>query len=79
MPVGNLSDLFQYHLELAYDGEQRLAKELPKLVSAGSSAHLRNALEGYVEQSKVTSNGWIRFSRASKRSHSRRRIMPFGT
>jgi ferritin-like metal-binding protein YciE len=53
MLAENLSDLFQRHLELAYDGEQQMAKELPKMIAAGSSAHFRDALEQSLEQSKV--------------------------
>jgi ferritin-like metal-binding protein YciE len=53
MLAENLSGLFQRHLELAYDDEQHMAKELPKMIAAGSSAHFRNALEQSLEQSKV--------------------------
>jgi ferritin-like metal-binding protein YciE len=53
MIAENLSDLFQYHLELAYDGEREIAKHLPEWMELVSSSHLRTALEGCLEQSKV--------------------------
>jgi ferritin-like metal-binding protein YciE len=53
MLAENLSGLFQRHLELALDDEHHMAKELPNLIAASSSAHFRGALEQSLEQSKV--------------------------
>lgn len=53
MIAENLSDLFQYHLELAYDGERQIVTKLPEWIEPVSSSHLRTVLEGWLEQSKV--------------------------
>jgi ferritin-like metal-binding protein YciE len=50
MLAENLSDLFQRYLEFAYDGEQQIAKEMPRIIDAVSAAHLRTAFEHSTEQ-----------------------------
>ena len=52
MLAENLSDLFQRHLEFAYDTERQLLKELPKIAEAVSSADLKKAIEQHMEQTK---------------------------
>jgi ferritin-like metal-binding protein YciE len=53
MLAENLADLFERHLEFAYDAERHLEKELPKFIDAASSAHLRTAFEQSLEQCKI--------------------------
>jgi ferritin-like metal-binding protein YciE len=53
MIAENLFDLFQRYLELAYDGEQHLLKELPKLIEVVSSSHLREGWERSLELTKI--------------------------
>lgn len=50
MIAETLSDLLQRDLELAYDCERHLVKELPKMIDASSSAELRAALEHHLEE-----------------------------
>jgi ferritin-like metal-binding protein YciE len=43
MLLGTLSDLFERGLEFAYDCEQQLFLELPKMEQAAGSAELKSA------------------------------------
>lgn len=53
MLAENLSDLFQRNLELAYDGERHLTKELPKMAEAAWSIDLKHALEAHLQETKI--------------------------
>lgn len=53
MLAENLSDLFQRSLELAYDCEHHLVKELSKLAEAASSIELKHALEAHLQETKT--------------------------
>ena len=50
--VENLTDLFIEKLRRLYDGEQRLAKALPKMRDAASSPELRAAFHAHLEETE---------------------------
>jgi ferritin-like metal-binding protein YciE len=52
MLLDNLSDLFQRGLEYAWDCEQLLQKELPKMIEAASSDQLKQVLEQHRVETK---------------------------
>ncbi len=52
MLAENLSDLFQRGLEFAYDCEQHLIKELPRMSEAATSAELKTAFDQHLEETK---------------------------
>lgn len=51
MIILKLQNLFERDLEIVYDSECRLEKELPKIIDAVSSADLRAAFENDLKQS----------------------------
>ena len=53
MLAENVSDLFQRSLEFAYDGENHLVKELPKMAEAASSPELKRALAEHLGETKI--------------------------
>jgi ferritin-like metal-binding protein YciE len=53
MLAENVSDLFQRSLEFAYDGENHLVKELPKMADAALSPDLKRALTQHLGETKV--------------------------
>src|SRR6266566_2296947 len=52
MLLDNLSDLFQRGLEYAWDCEQLLQKELPKMIEAASSDQLKQVLRQHEVETK---------------------------
>ena len=52
MLLDNLSDLFQRGLEYAWDCENLLLKQLPKMVEAASSEELKHALDMHLVETK---------------------------
>lgn len=53
MLILKLQDLFERDLEIVYDCERRLIKELPKLIEVASSGQLQNALNLELQQSEA--------------------------
>lgn len=56
MLAENLSDLFQRGLEFAYDGEQHLVRELPKMSDASAAAELKAAFDKHLGETKTHVN-----------------------
>jgi len=52
MLLDNLSDLFQRGLEYAWDCENLLLKQLPKMADAASSEELKHALDMHLVETK---------------------------
>ncbi len=52
MLLDNFSDLFQRGLEYAWDCENLLSKQLPKMIEAAASAELKQALELHLAETK---------------------------
>jgi ferritin-like metal-binding protein YciE len=53
MLLDNLSDLFQRGLEYAWDCENLLVKQLPKMVEAATSQDLKHALDMHLVETKA--------------------------
>jgi ferritin-like metal-binding protein YciE len=49
----SLNDLFVQKLKYLYDAEQRLTKTLPKLSSAASSPHLKQAFDSHLKETET--------------------------
>ena len=68
MLILKLQDIFERDLEIVYDCERRLMKELPKMIAAASSLPLQNALKSDLEKTVAHSRSLDQiFSRSLNR------------